>query len=319
MIGDLSILFEPIKVGHLVLRNRIVCPPMVTNRGITTPSGIEWYRRIANGGVGLVIVEATQTERFGNDITVDGLKRLVEAVKGEGAAVAIQLFMSPVDGRNNPNTLTPDDIKLSIERFRRAATMCRGAGFDGVEVHGAHGFLLNQFFSPRTNKRTDEYGGSLENRMRLGVEIVSAMRGEVGEEMLILYRHTPKESNGYGIDESISFCQRLVCAGVNVMDISPASEERPADLAEPFKRALNVPIIAVGMMGIHERAVEALSEGRADLIAVGRGLIADPYWVRKTMEGQLDQIITCRYCNEGCFGNLRAGKPVECAQHKQVN
>ncbi|MCS7252631.1 MAG: hypothetical protein RMK18_04445 [Armatimonadota bacterium] len=316
MASEYDILFEPFKVKHMMLRNRIVCPPMVTNRGITTDDGIEWYRRIANGGVGLVIVEATQTARIGEDIKVDGLKRLVEAVKAEGAAIAIQLFMSPVDGRNNPNAFTIEDIRLSIDRFKRAAAVCKEAGFDGVEPHGAHGFLLNQFFSPKSNRRTDEYGGSIENRMRLALEIANAIRSEIGGEMILLYRHTPKESNGYTIDESLTLCQNLIKAGVDVLDISPASENRPGDLAEPFKRALNVPVIAVGMMGIHERAVEALREGRADLIAIGRGLIADPQWVQKTIEGRLGEIIACRYCNEGCFGNLRSGKPVECIQHK---
>lgn len=319
MASEYDILFEPLKVKHLTLRNRIVCPPMATNRGITTDDGIEWYRRIANGGAGLVIVEATQTARIGEDIKVDGLRRLVGAVKSEGAAIAIQLFMSPVDGRNNPNDLTAEDIALSVDRFRRAAAICKEAGFDGVEPHGAHGFLLNQFFSPKSNRRTDEYGGNLENRMRMALEIVRAIRSEVGNEMILLYRHTPKEEGGYTIDDSLSLCKHLIEAGVDVLDISPASESRPGDLAEPFKRSFNVPVIAVGMMGIHERAVEALREGRADLIAIGRGLIADPQWVRKTMEGRIEEIVACRYCNEGCFGNLRSGKPVECVQHKAAN
>jgi 2,4-dienoyl-CoA reductase-like NADH-dependent reductase (Old Yellow Enzyme family) len=316
---ELSILFEPLTVKGLTLRNRIVCPPMATNRGITTPDGIEWYRRIARGGAGMVIVEATQISRFGEDIKLDGLKKLAEAIKSEGAVSAIQLFMSPVDGRNEPNSLTKQDIKLSIYRFRNAARMCKEAGFDGVEPHGAHGFLLNKFFSPKANRRNDEYGGNLKNRMRLALEIVSAIREEVGDDMLLLYRHTPVEKDGYTIEESIEFCSNLVESGVDVLDISPASEARPADLAEPFKRSINVPVIAVGMMGIHERAIEALREGRADLIAIGRALIADPDWPIKTMQGNIEGIIKCRYCNEGCFGNLRSGKPVECVQHRQPN
>lgn len=312
-----AVLFEPLVVKDVTLRNRIVCPPMVTNRNIVGEDGIEWYRGIAEGGVGLVIVEAVRTARFEADLTADNLRRLVDVVKGEGAAIAIQLFMSPVDGRNEPDALSKDDIKLSIERFKRAAEICKAAGFDGVEPHGAHGFLLNQFFSRRTNHRTDEYGDSLENRMRMGLEIVQAIRSEVGEDMLILYRHTPKEQDGYTIDESIAFAKRLVEAGVDVLDISPASEKSPGDLAAPFKRNLDIPIIAVGQMGQHKRAVETLKEGKADLIAIGRGLIADPFWVQKTIEGRLDDIIECKYCNEGCFGNLRSGKPIECVQHQQ--
>ncbi|MCX7643606.1 MAG: CapA family protein, partial [Armatimonadetes bacterium] len=165
---------------------------------------------------------------------------------------------------------------------------------------------------------TDEYGGSLENRMRLGSQIVQAIREVVGDDMLVLYRHTPKEYEGYTIDESVEFAKRLVEAGVDILDISPSSENAPADLAAPFKQAVNVPVIAVGKMARHQRAVEALREGRADLIAIGRGLIADPFWAMKTKMGQLDKIIECRYCNEGCYGNLRSGKPVECIQHAEL-
>lgn len=309
-MSEYSPLFQPLVVRGRKLRNRIVCPPMVTNRDIVGKDGIEWYRRIAKGGVGLVIVEATHTSRFGEDLNVDGLRRLVEAVKGEGAAVAIQLFMSPVDGRNSPDSLPPKDISLSVDRFRRAAAMCREAGFDGVEPHGAHGFLLNQFFSRRTNHRKDAYGGDLEGRMHLGTEVVRAVRSEVGKDMLVLYRHTPEEPDGYTLEESLKFAGRLVEAGVDILDISPSSRDAPGDLAEPF-RSLGVPVIAVGRMSVHERALEALREGRADLVAVGRGLIADPFWPLKTMEGRLDEIVECRYCDEGCFGNLRAGRPVQ--------
>lgn len=319
MHPERAILFEPLQVRQWTFRNRIVCPPMVTNRDIVGVDGIDWYRRIAHGGVALVIVESTRTDKF-EDRTLNpkNLGRLAEAIKQEGAIAAIQLFMAPVEGRSSPDELTKSDIRLSIERFRKAALVCKEAGFDGIEPHGAHGFPLNQFFSRRTNHRTDEYGGSLENRMRLGLQIVQAIREAVGEEMLILYRHTPKEYEGYTVEESVEFAKRLEEATVDILDISPASENAPADLAAPFKQVVNVPIIAVGRMARHTRAVEALREKRADLIAIGRGLIADPYWALKTKMGQLDKIIECRYCNEGCYGNLRSGIPIECVQHKEL-
>ncbi len=319
MLPEHALLFEPLSVKGIRLRNRIVCPPMVTNRDIVGEDGIAWYQRIAHGGVAMVIVEATRTSKFEEGIlTAKNLSRLAEAIKREGSIAAIQLFMAPVDGRNSPDELTKSDIRLSIERFRQAARICKEAGFDGVELHGAHGFLLNQFFSRRTNHRTDEYGGSLGNRMRLGTQIVQAIRETVGDEMLILYRHTPKEYEGYTLEESVEFAQRLTEAGVDILDISPASEAAPADLAAPFKQAVKVPVIAVGKMARHERAIEALREKRADLIAIGRGLIADPFWAIKTKMGQLDKIIECHYCNEGCYGNLRSGKPIECAQHAEL-
>ncbi|MGQ9462070.1 MAG: oxidoreductase [Candidatus Fervidibacter sp.] len=314
-----AILFEPLQVRKWNLRNRIVCPPMVTNRDILSEDGIKWYQRIAHGGVGLLIVEATRTTKF-EDGTLDAknLSRLAEAIKQEGAVAAIQLFMAPVDRKNSPDELTKSDIRLSVERFKKAALICKEAGFDGVEPHGAHGFLLNQFFSRRTNHRTDEYGGSLENRMRLGLQIVQEIREAVGDDMLILYRHTPKEYEGYTLEESVEFAKRLEETGVEILDISPASKNAPADLAAPFKQSVNIPVIAVGKMSRHARAVEALREGRADLIAIGRGLIADPFWAIKTKTGQIDKIIECRYCNEGCYGNLRPGTPIECVQHAEL-
>ena len=314
MLPEHAVLFEPLDVKGRKFRNRVVAPPMVTNRDIVGDDGIAWYRRLAEGGAALVIVEATPVSRFGEDLTVEGLRRLAEAIHEGGALAAIQLFMGRFGDERGPADLTKEEIANFVRLFRRAAAICREAGFDGVEPHGAHGFLLNQFFSPLRNKRPDEYGGDLEGRGRLGAEIVAAMRKEVGDDLLILYRHTPVEEGGYTLEESLEFARRLVEAGLDILDLSPSSAERPGDLAEPFKRALPVPVITVGQMDVHERAVEALREGRADLVAIGRGLIADPYWPRKTEEGRLGDILRCVRCNEGCFGNLRRGVPIECAQ-----
>ena len=158
-----------------------------------------------------------------------------------------------------------------------AARVCGEAGFDGIEPHGAHGYVLNQFFSPVQNTRHDEYAGSLENRMRLALRIVRAVRPICDRfGMVLLYRHTPV-GEGYGIEESRLLAAALVTAGVDVLDISPASDRAPGDRAAPFV-GLGVPVIAVNELDEVERALEVLDEGRADLIAVGRGLIADPDW-----------------------------------------
>lgn len=317
MLPEHAILFEPLEVKGRRLKNRIVVPPMATNRDIVGDDGIEWYRRLAEGGAALVIVEGTPVSRFGEDLTEEGLRRLAEAIHEGGALAAIQLFM---DGRargRGPSDLSREEIAEFVRLFREAAAICAKSGFDAVEPHGAHGFLLNQFFSPLKNRREDEYGGDLEGRGRLGAEIVKAIREEVGDALLLLYRHTPVEEGGYTLEESLDFARRLVEAGLDILDLSPSSARRPGDLAEPFKRALAVPVITVGQLDVHERAVEALREGRADLVAIGRGLIADPYWPKKTEEGRLDDILRCKRCNEGCFGNLRRGLPVECAQWRE--
>jgi 2,4-dienoyl-CoA reductase-like NADH-dependent reductase (Old Yellow Enzyme family) len=189
---DVSLLFEPLEIGHKVLRNRVVMPPMVVNRGLTTDDGVRWYGARARGGVGLVIVEATSVADFGTRLTAERLRPLVGAVHEGGARIAIQLF--PVDRLvpRGPADLSREEIDLMVERYVVAARICGEAGFDGIEPHGAHGYALNQFFSPVKNARTDEYGGSLENRMRMGLRIVSAVRPVCdADDLLVLYRHTP--------------------------------------------------------------------------------------------------------------------------------
>lgn len=318
MEPDIGPLFEPFQVKGKTFRNRLVMPPMVQLRGITTPEGIQWYRERAD--VGLVIVEATAVNRFGPELTAKNLKPLVQAIRDSGALAAIQLFPVTFDFPRvkplpTPAELTLDDIATIVRDYRTAAEICAEAGFDGVEPHGAHNYLINQFFSPVQNTRTDAYGGSIENRMRFALGIVRTLSHVVNvSDMLILYRHTPV-GKGYGIEDSLIFAGELVREGVDILDISPASAEAPADLAAPFK-TLGVPVIAVNHMDETERALEALRENRADLIAVGRGLIADPQWPRKVRESRFDDIITCLRCDEGCHGHLKLGIPVACVEWK---
>ena len=171
-------------------------------------------------------------------------------------------------------------------------------------------FLLNRFFSPEQNRREDAYGGALPNRMRLAREIVTAVHAEIGDGLLF-YRHTPV-GPGYGIEESLQLTQALVETGVDVLDLSPSSVAAPADQAAPF-RVHGVPVIAVNELDREERAVEALTSGRADLVAVGRGLIADAEWPNKVRDGRFDAIVRCTGCNS-CFDDLDAGIHVGCAQ-----
>ena len=311
---DCSALFSSFRVKSVTLRNRIVVPPMVTNRDIAGPDGIQWYARLAQGGAGLVIVEATSVGRFGSELSGGKLRKLVDAVHREGAAIAIQLFPVTFGSGVAPHDISRSDIEKIKKRYALAARECQAAGFDGVEPHGAHGFLLSQFFSPLRNLRQDDHGGALANRMRLGREIVQIIRNEVDDEFLVLYRHTPREDGGYATEDSIAFAEALIDDGVDIMDISPASDKEPADLAAPIKQAVGCPVIAVNDMDDPERAVAALRENRADLIAIGRGLIADPEWPRKVSEGRLDEVVQCLKCNEKCYGNLAKGLPIGCVQ-----
>jgi len=309
-------LFAPLKIGAVTLRNRIVCPPMVQLRPIASPEGIGWYRRLAAGGVGLVIVEATGIPHFGKELTAKTLRPLTDAVHREGAAIAIQLFPIVFGTTADPNELSAEQIESIMEGYANAAAVCRDAGFDGVEPHGAHGFLLNQIFMPDRNRRTDDYGGSFDNRCRIGVEIVNRIRRAAGDRLLILYRHTPA-GNKYTVDESVAFARKLTAAGVDVMDISPARKEIPGDLAAPFKAALSVPVIAVQGMNNPDAAAQALRDGRCDLVAIGRNLISDAQWPAKVRDGRIGEIVMCKECNAACFGNLHKGKHVNCVQWKK--
>lgn len=312
MAASFDILFTPLTVRHVTLPNRVVAPPMVQLRPLASAAGLAWYRRLAAGGAGLVIVEATGVPAFEADLDADALRPLVDAIHDHGATAAIQLFPLDFGAQARPADLTTGELDLIVERYGRAAATCRDAGFDGVEPHGAHNYLLNQFFMPDRNQRTDAYGGTDRKRGRLALAIVERIRQSVGDDLLVLYRHTPT-GDAYDLDDSLAFARRLVAAGVDVLDISPARRRDVADLAAPFKRSLDVPVIAVGGMDDPAAAAAALRDGRCDLIAVGRQLIADADWPAKVRDGRLSDVIQCEKCDAGCFGNLRQGVPVACS------
>jgi 2,4-dienoyl-CoA reductase-like NADH-dependent reductase (Old Yellow Enzyme family) len=312
MADDVSLLFEPVQIVQKTLRNRIVMPPMVVKRDLASGDGRAWYGEHARGGAGLVIVEATPVGRFGDELCAENLRPLVDAIHQGGALAAIQLYPRLPGLGATPAELSTTEIGKLVDGYCAAAEVCAAAGFDGIEPHGAHGYLLNQFFSPEKNERVDAYGGDLADRMRLALEIVNAVHPVVERAgMLLLYRHTPV-GPGYGIEESLVLAKALVAAGVDVLDLSPSSEEAPGDRCAPFME-LGVPVVAVGRLDQVERALEVLREGRATLVAVGRGLIADAEWPLKVREGRIDEIVSCIAC-DGCHDDLRAGIPVGCTQ-----
>lgn len=312
MAFDVGPLFESLTIKGKRFRNRIIMPPLVVNRGLATTAGRDWYGAHARGGVALVIVEATNSVLFGKELTAQNLRPLVDVIHDGGALAAIQLFPFVRGQKLKPGDLSRDDIARLLDQYRLAADICAGAGFDGMEPHGAHNYLLNQFFSPAQNLRDDEYAGSLENRMRLALQVVEAIRPAARQaDMLLLYRHTPVR-NDYGIEDSLALARALLAAGVDILDISPASDVAPADRAAPFM-ALGAPVIAVNNMNQIDRALEALREKRATLIAVGRGLIADAEWPNKVRDGRLTDIVECLQCG-GCMNNVRAQEEVVCPE-----
>jgi len=323
-------LLSLLKVGKYVLRNRIVLPPMqadlATEEGLATEAHVKHYGRYARW-CGLVIVEHTAVSPEGrysrkqlgiwSDKHIPGLAKIAKAVHDEGGVVVIQLNhaggkasrevtnSSPKAPSSvplefypeTPRELSLDEIESIIRKFGEAAERAYSAELDGVEIHGAHGFLLSQFWSPITNRRKDDYGGSLENRMRLPLEIVREVRDRLPRDFLLLYRLgvTDLRDDGVKVEESIVFAKKLEKEGVDIIDVSGGlCGSRPKELegvqgyfipyAHEVKKNTNIPIIGGG--GIRDPLVadKFIREGKVDLVYVGRAQLEDPEWARKAIE-----------------------------------
>ncbi len=325
-------LFQPITINATTIPNRIVMPPMVANMGVVTEQGRAYLLERARGGVGLIIIEAVPLERFHEAAFVIGLERVANEIHTAGAKVAIQLFHRgrASDGsRIAPSqteaarAVTMEEIDCIVQEYAHAALVAEGAGLDGAELHGAHGFFMNQFFTPRINRRQDRYGRGLEGRMLFGLRCAQAVRKAARTGFLVLYRHTPEDSHfaGYSVEDSVAFAKQLCAAGVDVIDISPSwrgEESEHAGLARVVRENITLPVIAVGGMEDPAKAALAIREEKADMIAVGRGLLADPDWPEKVCAGRLDAIVKCTKCNEKCFGNLRKGLPISCTENPRT-
>ncbi len=354
-------LFEPTRIGRMELRNRIVMPPMVTNfanaDGTVSETIKNYYAARARGGVGLIIVEATAVHPTGrssptklcidNDDFIAGFRGLVDAVHQYGAKIAIQLVhvgrqaraefigQQPVApsavgyaGGDMPRALTIEEIEELIEAWAAAARRAREAGFDAIEFHGAHGYLLSEFLSRRVNRRTDKYGGSLEGRARLPLEVVKRTRMKLGDDYPILVRTNGDDflPEGVTLDESRIIARKLQEAGADCIDVTagtheslhrviqPASEPQAClvHLAEAIKKVVQVPVITVGRINTPALAESILQEGKADLVAMGRALIVDPELPNKAREGRLDDIQMCIACRE-CFDKILEKTKVTCA------
>jgi len=344
---ELPHLFSPLSIGKLQLRNRLVLPPM-GNRypsfgGKVTERLVRYYAEMAQGGVGLIIVQFASVAVAGcssyyplgiwDDDQIPGLQRLTEAIHELETPVLIQLAhvgamgVSAITGtqpvgpspvacfnREAPRELSVAEIHRLVEDFAQAARRAMEAGFDGVELHMAHGYLLQEFLSPLTNRRGDEYGSDLEGRLRFPLEVLARVREVVGPETPVFSRLCVDEAvpGGIVLEDGVRIAQALESAGVDVMDVTgggaetfhvsvPSQADPPGGhllpLAAAVKQMVRVPVIAVGKL--HDPLVmeRILAEGQADLIAVGRGLIADPELPRKALEGRLGDIRPCLACN----------------------
>jgi 2,4-dienoyl-CoA reductase (NADPH2) len=343
-------LFQPLTIKDMVLKNRIVMPAMQLMLGLRNRRARAFYLERARGGVGAIIMCATSVDLFIEDVAwgrPDGVPRFIESmqsftreIRDFGARIGIQLWhgnqlpagngASTVPGgervapsaSEDMRALTVDEIQSIIHKFALASDTAREAGFDFVEVHGAHGYLPCQFFSGADNKRKDRYGGELYGRMRFGLEIVEAMKKTVGKDYPVFYRigAEEKRTGGITIRQSKSFAAELEKAGVDAFDVSiglpigrRASPTKRAKmgtfvyLAEAIKKSVSVPVMAVGRINVPEVAESILTQGRADLVGIARQLIADPHWPNKVMQGRTEEIIPCISCN-ACFQPMQGDK-----------
>lgn len=355
-------LFTPIRIGNMEVKNRLVVPPMGTNLcnedNTVGDKFINYWSARAKGGWGLLIVEVTAIDPLGlaaprvpalyDDKFIPGFKRLADKVHQYGAKICIQLhhagrqISSKVIGdkpvapspikcplvQETPHELTTEEVYQLIEQFGDAALRAREAGIDGVEIHGAHGYLVAQFMSAYSNKRTDEFGGSLENRMRFPLEIIKNIKRKAGSDYPILFRISADEfvPGGRKINETRMIARMLEDAGVDCIHVSagvyksmqyivaPSSVE-PGYLlhfAEEVKKAVDIPVIGVGRITSAKLAEDAILTGKADLIAQGRQSLADPEYPNKIAFGNEAEVAPCIGCMQGCIGLVLAGNDVSC-------
>jgi 2,4-dienoyl-CoA reductase-like NADH-dependent reductase (Old Yellow Enzyme family)/thioredoxin reductase len=366
-------LFETGQIGNLELKNRIVKAPQHTGLaardGSVTERLIRYYKEIALGGTGLIIVEYAWIDYDASRAApcqlgvadmdhIAGLSLLTRTIHTAGAKIALQishagrqkfLCCPPIKAPSRvpweelyyyehcppPQELTFEEIQQIIKAFGDAAVRAQTADFDMVEVHAAHGYLIAQFLSPRTNKRADWYGGSLENRMRFLVEVTAEVRSRVGPTFPLSVRlsGTDYEPDGYNIEESIQVAKKLEELGVSVLNISGGNHHQTLHevspmiiplahnvwAAEAIKNEVKIPVITCGSITTPGLAEEILQKGKADFIGLGRPLFADPQWPQKAKEGRAEDIRTCIRCNDGCLSRSDAlGKSILCSVNSSL-
>lgn len=363
-------LMEPIQVGSYTFKNRIVMAPMETRLctpiGDTTPQMCDYYAERAKGGAAAIIVENTfvdsiasrssiSSSGLNSDHLIAGKYYLAQAIKENGAVAILQLSHGGIQANGNavpgqecvgpsavaskfvgrmPRALEVDEIVAIEDAFADAAYRAKCAGFDGVEIHGAHGYLICSFLSPYTNKRTDEYGGNPENRARFLKNIIAKVRAKVGYEFLVGLRISGCEYVDGGLTiEDTTAIGKMVEDEVDYIHVSVGNYETMANwmispmyrpegaivnLASAMKKAVTkAKVITVNALN-PELAEKALENDDADLVAFGRPLIADPYLPLKVKEGRLEDVRPCMRGHEGCITSFFAGHPIRCEVNAQA-
>lgn len=355
-----DLLFDSVRINNLEVSNRIYLPAMhlgMAKDYEVTDQLVQFYTRRAKGGPGLICVGYATIDEFSGNTTnigvhddkfIPGLTRLASAIKENGALSAVQInhagrynFSFFIDGkqpvapsavpsrmtRETPRALEIDEIKTTIASFGAAAARVKEAGFDAVEILSGTGYLISEFLSPLTNERTDEYGGTLENRMRFGLEVAAAVRDAVGPDFPVIVRMNGNDFMPGGNERSdlIEYAKALSTGPVDALCINVGWHEARVPqivaqvprgafgyLARDIKSVVDVPVIASHRINDPETARDMIKQGYCDMVAMGRSLIADPDLPAKAKAGRENQIVHCIACAQGCFDNLFKLKHVEC-------
>ncbi|NKY87161.1 NADPH-dependent 2,4-dienoyl-CoA reductase [Nocardia veterana] len=349
-------LFTPLDLGHTTLRNRVVMGSMHTgleDRAWDTNRLAAYFAERARGGVGLIITGGYAPNREGwllplgakltNKTEAYRHRAITKAVHAEGGKIALQILhagryayvpfsvsASSIKAPINPfrpRKLSDKGVERTIEDYVRCARLAQFAGYDGVEIMGGEGYLINQFLAPRTNKRTDRWGGSAENRRRFPLEIVRRIRAAVGPDFVIVFRLSMAEfvEHGQTEHEILALATELESAGVSIINTDIGwHEARVPTIVTSVPRAafveftakiterVNIPVCASNRINMPETAEEILTRGDADLVSLARPLLADPDWVAKARAARTDEINTCIACNQACLDHAFVHKTVSC-------
>jgi 2,4-dienoyl-CoA reductase-like NADH-dependent reductase (Old Yellow Enzyme family) len=361
-LNSLSILGEPLPLGKKTIKNRIVMPAMGTGlasaQGEVTPALLKYYEERARGGAGAIVVEiacvdSPEGKASLTQLGIDryellaGLAELAETIQSYDCLAMVQLHhagrqtapavtgLQPVAPspkacrfmRAEPRQLSREEIASIRKRFIKAAVIAERAGFDGVELHAAHGYLLSQFLSPYTNLRDDEYGGSLENRFRLLKEIMEGVKNSAPGLILgVRFNLSDFVSGGIDLEEGLQIAQLIEQSGADVLNASCGIYESGQtsietssfpegwrmDMIRRAKERASIPVVGGGVIRQPEMAARFISQGYMDLVWIGRGMLADPDWANKAVHGSPSKIRPCITCNT-CFDTINKGRHIRCA------
>jgi 2,4-dienoyl-CoA reductase-like NADH-dependent reductase (Old Yellow Enzyme family) len=356
-------IFRPYKIGKVELRNRFVrsatWDDTADGSGVVTEKSVAIYRQLAKGNIGLIVSGYAFISTLGQavygqygvytDKMIPGLRKLVRVVHQSGGKIALQIVHAGISSdylrdkgiiplavsylpevKRTHREMPDEEIQIIITDFAAAARRGVEAGFDAVQLHGAHGYLMSQFISPLNNHRTDRWGGSAENRRRFHLEVIRAIRQAIGANFPLLIKFGVKDDRegGLALSEGVEAARLMVEAGIDAIEVSAGigtsaqivkvnEPERPfyRDRAAAVKRAVTVPVITVGGIRSLKMAQNIVDSGDADLISMSRPFIREPGLIARWQKGEVEPA-SCLTCNR-CMGIVRRGEPLECGEERR--